>query len=192
LNFNRCRSSRAGIKNANVFPDPVLAAPKTSFPASNRGILFACIGVIVLNPIPSSALCVCDERSYVENGNRSVVEAGVSLVVDEPFVVRALGSSDEEGCTDESSFVDSASFFGEASSNFDLLFFFLETDFEVDAIAVAIAQEYEFVKDKTIKVTFELGCFSRRQRQGKKQPEQIDLRPSRPNSEKSCSAFTEI
>jgi hypothetical protein len=179
LNFNRCRSSRAGIKNANVFPDPVLAAPRTSFPASNRGILFACIGVIVLNPIPSSALCVCDERSYVENGNRSVVEAEVSLVVDEPFVVGVFGSSDEEGCTDVSSFVDeeAASFFGEAPSGFDLLFF-LEMDFEVDAIAVAIAQEYEFVKDKTIKEIFELGCFSRRQRQGKKQPEQIDLRPS--------------
>jgi hypothetical protein len=107
-------------------------------------MLFVCIGVIVLNPISSSALCVCDERSYVENGKRSVVETGVSLVVDELFVAGVIGSSDGEACTDRSSFVveDAASLFEGAPLSFDLLFF-LETDFEVDATAVAIVQEYQ-------------------------------------------------
>ena len=57
------------MRNARVFPDPVLAAPKTSFPASNTGIDFACTGVMVLNPISAIALLVCSESSSVENGS---------------------------------------------------------------------------------------------------------------------------
>ena len=41
LNFILCRSSMAGIKNAKVFPDPVRAAPSTSFPARSGGIDFS-------------------------------------------------------------------------------------------------------------------------------------------------------
>lgn len=41
LNFNLCSSSIAGIRNAKVFPDPVRAAPSTSFPANSIGIDFS-------------------------------------------------------------------------------------------------------------------------------------------------------
>lgn len=69
LNFRRCRSSTAGIRNAKVFPEPVRAAPNTSFPASNGGIDLACTGVIVVNPISARAFCVGSESSSVENGS---------------------------------------------------------------------------------------------------------------------------
>lgn len=34
-----------GIANAAVFPDPVRALSKTSFPSNNKGIAFSCINV---------------------------------------------------------------------------------------------------------------------------------------------------
>jgi len=48
----------AGIRNAKVFPDPVLAAPKTSFPANKGGIALVCMGVIVERPMSAKALVV--------------------------------------------------------------------------------------------------------------------------------------
>ncbi|KYQ58211.1 Peroxisomal 3,2-trans-enoyl-CoA isomerase [Trachymyrmex zeteki] len=41
----------AGIKNAKVLPDPVLAAPTKSLPSKREGIAFACISVIFVKPI---------------------------------------------------------------------------------------------------------------------------------------------
>lgn len=70
LNFIRCSSSIAGIKNASVFPEPVRAAPRTSLPASSGGIALACTGVIVLNPIVSRARLVGSDRSREENGSQ--------------------------------------------------------------------------------------------------------------------------
>lgn len=66
----------AGIRNARVFPDPVLAAPSTSFPASSGGIAFSCTGVIVLNPISSNAFMVFSERPSSEKGLRSRAPSG--------------------------------------------------------------------------------------------------------------------
>jgi hypothetical protein len=43
-----------GIKNANVLPEPVFAAPRTSFPARRCGIVSAWISVIVVNPNSSN------------------------------------------------------------------------------------------------------------------------------------------
>lgn len=70
------------------------------------------MGVIVLNPISSSALCDCEERSYVVNGNRSEAEAeaavgsegtevGVSLTGSD---AAASFEEDEEGSLDDFSF----------------------------------------------------------------------------------------
>jgi len=61
----------AGMRKASVFPDPVLAAPNTSFPANNKGMDFACTSVIVSKPISASALVVCSDKSKLENGCRS-------------------------------------------------------------------------------------------------------------------------
>lgn len=58
------------MRNARVLPDPVRAAPRTSFPANSKGIDFAWTGVIVERPISFSALFVCSDSSSVENGSR--------------------------------------------------------------------------------------------------------------------------
>lgn len=86
LNFNLDSISTAGMRKASVFPDPVRAAPNTSFPASKGGIAFACTGVIVLKPIASNALLVGSERDSVENGCRSfptllVLASGVTSIM---------------------------------------------------------------------------------------------------------------
>lgn len=41
LNFNEYNNSIAGIRKAKVLPEPVLAAPRTSLPASSGGIVRA-------------------------------------------------------------------------------------------------------------------------------------------------------
>jgi len=41
LNLSECSISMAGIKKARVFPEPVFAAPRTSFPARRGGIPLA-------------------------------------------------------------------------------------------------------------------------------------------------------
>ena len=61
MNLSELSISTTGIRKANVFPDPVLAAPKTSRPANSGGIARCWISVIVSNPIPSMAFIVCSE-----------------------------------------------------------------------------------------------------------------------------------
>jgi hypothetical protein len=102
LNFSRCNSSTAGIRNASVLPEPVLAAPRTSFPARRTGIDFACTGVIVVNSISARALLVCSERSSVENGSLSssffVLFAGVADIgVDDELGSAAIGTMNVAG-----------------------------------------------------------------------------------------------
>jgi hypothetical protein len=58
----------AGIKNARVFPDPVRAAPSTSFPARRGGMDFSWTGVMVLKPISSIPFSVGSESSSEEKG----------------------------------------------------------------------------------------------------------------------------
>ena len=87
LNFIRCNNSTAGIRNANVLPEPVLAAPRTSLPARSGGIAFACTGVIVEKSMPWRALIVGSESSRVEksgHGSTAEVEAtplAVNLII---------------------------------------------------------------------------------------------------------------
>ena len=45
LNPIRCKRFIAGIKKANVFPEPVLADPKISWPLRAGGIPFSCTQV---------------------------------------------------------------------------------------------------------------------------------------------------
>jgi len=78
LNFIRCNNSTAGIKNAKVFPDPVLAAPMTSLPANSGGIALACTGVIVEKPMVVNALVVGSESSRDEKGGLSGVESSTT------------------------------------------------------------------------------------------------------------------
>jgi hypothetical protein len=87
LNFIRCNNSTAGIKNANVFPDPVLAAPSTSFPAKRGGIALACTGVIVENPISVNALVVGSESSKDEKGGLSGAESPATSEAVTPLAV---------------------------------------------------------------------------------------------------------
>lgn len=70
LNFILCSNSMAGIKKARVFPEPVLAAPSTSLPASSGGIALSWIGVMCVKPISARALVVGSESSSSENGLR--------------------------------------------------------------------------------------------------------------------------
>jgi hypothetical protein len=70
--------STLGTKNAIVFPLPVLAAPKTSFPARSGGIVRAWTSVMVVKPIFSIAEVVCGDRFSVENGTRSY-DSGVFI-----------------------------------------------------------------------------------------------------------------
>lgn len=60
------------MRKARVFPDPVLAAPRTSFPASNDGMHFSWTGVIVVKPMSTKALAVGSDRLSVEKGFRSI------------------------------------------------------------------------------------------------------------------------
>ncbi|CCJ28488.1 unnamed protein product [Pneumocystis jirovecii] len=82
LNFKKYRISIAGIKNANVFPLPVFAAPRTSLPA-----------IKIEKPISASALAVGFESERSENitgfdefnvtaVSGATVEAGVNCSFD--------------------------------------------------------------------------------------------------------------
>lgn len=51
-------SSTAGMRKARVLPEPVLACATTSRPSSSGGMAFACISVILVNPISSMAFKV--------------------------------------------------------------------------------------------------------------------------------------
>ncbi len=66
----------AGMRKARVLPEPVLAAPSTSFPARRGGIAFSWTGVIVLKPISFNALIVGSESSRSEKGLRSGAPSG--------------------------------------------------------------------------------------------------------------------
>lgn len=46
------------MRNANVFPEPVFAAPTKSLPSNSEGIDLAWISVKVVNPISAIALKV--------------------------------------------------------------------------------------------------------------------------------------
>lgn len=71
------------MRNARVLPDPVRAAPRTSFPASSRGIDLAWTGVIVDSPISFSALFVCSDSSSVEKGCRpGTLSDGTAVGID--------------------------------------------------------------------------------------------------------------
>mmetsp|Transcript_106037 Transcript_106037/g.182935 ORF Transcript_106037/g.182935 Transcript_106037/m.182935 type:complete len:217 (-) Transcript_106037:18-668(-) len=64
---------KAGIRNANVFPDPVLACPMTSCPKRRGGMHFCWMGVMVANPNSSTA-CLrfawsCKDANCSELGN---------------------------------------------------------------------------------------------------------------------------
>lgn len=48
----------AGIRNARVFPEPVLAAPTRSLPSRSGGIALACISVIVVKPMSFTPISV--------------------------------------------------------------------------------------------------------------------------------------
>lgn len=91
LKRNWFNISTAGIKNAKVFPLPVLAAPSTSFPASKGGIVRAWTSVIVSNPILPIAEVVAGDKDRVEKGTRSygAVEAELEVV----------GRTEEESAT---------------------------------------------------------------------------------------------
>lgn len=78
LNFSRCSISTAGMRKARVFPEPVLAAPRTSFPASNGGIECSWTAVMVSNFISFKALVVGSERSSSEKGLREGPPAGAA------------------------------------------------------------------------------------------------------------------
>jgi len=60
------------MRKARVFPDPVLAAPKTSFPASSDGMHFSWTAVIVEKPMSARALVVGSDKSSMEKGFRWV------------------------------------------------------------------------------------------------------------------------
>jgi hypothetical protein len=84
------------MRKANVFPDPVFAAPKTSRPANSGGIARCWISVIVSKPIPSIALMVCPERlsslnfcgSEIAGNDTGFMEGstGVSVSVSSPAI----------------------------------------------------------------------------------------------------------
>lgn len=69
-------SSALGTRNASVFPLPVLAAPKTSFPASRGGIVLAWTSVIVSKPIRCIAAAVGGERERDKKFTGSNVAGG--------------------------------------------------------------------------------------------------------------------
>ena len=96
LNLSLCNNSTAGTRKARVFPDPVLAAPSTSFPAKSGGMALACTGVIVVNPISAIAFVVGSESSSVENGWRSwsvgeAEAAGAALLALASAVIFVVG-----------------------------------------------------------------------------------------------------
>lgn len=84
-------SSTAGIKNANVLPEPVFAAPTKSLPSSNGGIDLAWISVKVVNPISAMAFKVFSQTvSFKEskvqllNISKAELEPGTKIfTVDE-------------------------------------------------------------------------------------------------------------
>jgi hypothetical protein len=80
LNFILCRSSTAGIKKARVFPEPVRAAPSTSFPARRGGIDCSCTGVMVLKPISSRPFIVGSESSSVSKDTRPAMPSCGTVV----------------------------------------------------------------------------------------------------------------
>lgn len=89
LNLNVLNISTLGTKNAIVFPLPVLAAPRTSLPASKGGIVLAWTSVMVSNPILLIASDVGGERLSVENDTRSY-GAGASRVTLEELGVGSV------------------------------------------------------------------------------------------------------
>lgn len=66
-------SSTAGIKKANVLPEPVLAAPTKSLPSKSIGIHLDCISVNLVNPISFIPLKVfLDILSFKESKVQSL------------------------------------------------------------------------------------------------------------------------
>lgn len=70
----------AGIKNARVFPEPVRAAPSTSFPARRGGIDFSWTGVMVSKPISLRPFIVGSESSSVSKGTRPAMPSCGTVV----------------------------------------------------------------------------------------------------------------
>ncbi|EWY84890.1 hypothetical protein FOYG_12248 [Fusarium oxysporum NRRL 32931] len=62
LNRRELNISMTGIRKARVFPEPVLAAPRTSRPASEGGMPLLWISVILVNFISLMAFMVFSER----------------------------------------------------------------------------------------------------------------------------------
>lgn len=83
------------MRNANVFPDPVLAAPRTSFPASRGGIARAWTDVIFEKPISDRAFDVFSESSRSENGvaDGSLLSLGMGMGAVESSAMVLFNSS---------------------------------------------------------------------------------------------------
>mmetsp|Transcript_14232 Transcript_14232/g.40402 ORF Transcript_14232/g.40402 Transcript_14232/m.40402 type:complete len:233 (-) Transcript_14232:191-889(-) len=70
-NLAWCRSSAQGTRNASVFPEPVLAAARTSFPLRSKGMVLAWTSVIVSNPMALMDSLVCFDSVSMES-NRAL------------------------------------------------------------------------------------------------------------------------
>jgi hypothetical protein len=127
LNLKVLSISTLGTKKAIVFPLPVLAAPRTSLPASKGGIVLAWTSVMVSKPILWIASEVGGERLRVEKETRSY-GAGASSVT---FEELGVGSAAAAASASEASSLSLAAAAGvwavvaEAEALEDLLRFLL-------------------------------------------------------------------
>lgn len=135
----------AGMRNARVLPDPVRAAPRTSFPARRTGMDLACTGVMVVMPISARARWVGWERSRVEKEIRSVWEGAAGSVVvvvgvdSEGFDAFAAADDVEAEGSASCSSVSAESI---VAFDFDFLDFFCfpsASPFDVDSVPAASA-----------------------------------------------------
>jgi len=80
VHFCLYKFSRTGIKNANVFPLPVLAAPKISLPFSARGKAFDWMSVRVLKCDASSPRAVASDKGRSEKSLISALGSWMGVV----------------------------------------------------------------------------------------------------------------
>lgn len=117
INLSLLINSIAGIRNAKVFPEPVLADPTKSRPSSSGGIDFAWISVIFVNPMAWIAFIVSSD-TFPRNVSKLWSPNNASKAPDAPgsWSRSDFSSSDfiSSSCSSESS----------CGTDF-LLFFFL-------------------------------------------------------------------
>lgn len=75
-------SSIAGIRKANVFPDPVFAAPTKSRPSKSGGTDLACISVNVVKPISAIPFNVSSHTFSLSDSKVQLLR--ISRVTEEP------------------------------------------------------------------------------------------------------------